>query len=281
MGLDMMNDMQAFFEQGSELMPWLVDSVMNLIVGIVIFFVGKYIASKVAKWCENRLLKSSVDKAVAGFASSILYALMFAGIALMALGQIGVETTSFIAILGAAGLAVGLALQGSLSNFASGVLIILLRPFRSGDFIDAGGQMGTVNRIELFHTYLKTPDNRVIIVPNSSVMNGSIVNFSRESTRRLDLVVGISYDADIRLAKQIMEDIVNADERILKDPTCVIAVSELADSSVNFFLRPWVASGDYWTVRADLLEKIKYTFDERGVGIPYPQMDVHVHKQES
>lgn len=276
-----MNELETLFDQGSEWMPWLADSAINLAVGLVVFFVGKFIASKVAHWCEKRLLKASVDQAVAGFASSILYALMFAGIALMALGQIGVETTSFIAILGAAGLAVGLALQGSLSNFASGVLIILLRPFRSGDFIDAGGQMGTVNRIELFHTYLKTPDNRVIIVPNSSVMNGSIVNFSREATRRLDLVIGISYDADIRLAKQIMEEIVNADERILKDPKCLIAVSELADSSVNFFLRPWVASGDYWAVRADLLEKIKYTFDERGVGIPYPQMDVHLHKQEA
>ena len=276
-----MNELEKLFEQGSEMMPWLTDSVINLIVGLVVFFVGKYIASKVSHWCEKRMLKASVDQAVAGFASSILYALMFAGVALMALGQIGVETTSFIAILGAAGLAVGLALQGSLSNFASGVLIILLRPFRSGDFIDAAGQMGTVNRIELFHTYLKTPDNRVIIIPNSSVMNGSIVNFSREATRRLDLVIGISYDADIRLAKQIMEEIVEADERILKDPKCLIAVSELADSSVNFFLRPWVASGDYWAVRADLLEKIKYTFDERGVGIPYPQMDVHLHQQES
>ena len=276
-----MNDLEKLFEQGSEMMPWLTDSVINLIVGLVVFFVGKYIASKVSHWCEKRMLKASVDQAVAGFASSILYALMFAGVALMALGQIGVETTSFIAILGAAGLAVGLALQGSLSNFASGVLIILLRPFRSGDFIDAAGQMGTVNRIELFHTYLKTPDNRVIIIPNSSVMNGSIVNFSREATRRLDLVIGISYDADIRLAKQIMEEIIEADERILKDPKCLIAVSELADSSVNFFLRPWVASGDYWAVRADLLEKIKYTFDERGVGIPYPQMDVHLHQQES
>ncbi|WP_206612578.1 mechanosensitive ion channel family protein [Marinomonas hwangdonensis] len=276
-----MNDINAFLEMGSEWTPWLIDNMVNLVVGLVVFFVGKFIASKVSQWCEKRLLKASVDQAVAGFASSILYALMFAGVALMALGQIGVQTTSFIAILGAAGLAVGLALQGSLSNFASGVLIILLRPFRSGDFIDAGGQMGTVNRIELFHTYLKTPDNRVIIVPNSAVMDGSIVNFSRESTRRLDLVIGISYDADIRLAKQIMQEIVDADERILKEPSCLIAVSELADSSVNFFLRPWVASGDYWTVRADLLEKIKYTFDERGVGIPYPQMDVHVHKQES
>lgn len=276
-----MNDINAFLEMGSEWTPWLIDNMVNLVVGLVVFFVGKFIASKVSQWCEKRLLKASVDQAVAGFASSILYALMFAGVALMALGQIGVQTTSFIAILGAAGLAVGLALQGSLSNFASGVLIILLRPFRSGDFIDAGGQMGTVNRIELFHTYLKTPDNRVIIVPNSAVMDGSIVNFSRESTRRLDLVIGISYDADIRLAKQIMQEIVDADERILKEPSCLIAVSELADSSVNFFLRPWVASGDYWAVRADLLEKIKYTFDERGVGIPYPQMDVHVHKQES
>ncbi|MDP5056679.1 MAG: mechanosensitive ion channel [Marinomonas hwangdonensis] len=276
-----MNDINAFLEMGSEWTPWLIDNMVNLVVGLVVFFAGKFVASKVSQWCEKRLLKASVDQAVAGFASSILYALMFAGVVLMALGQIGVQTTSFIAILGAAGLAVGLALQGSLSNFASGVLIILLRPFRSGDFIDAGGQMGTVNRIELFHTYLKTPDNRVIIVPNSAVMDGSIVNFSRESTRRLDLVIGISYDADIRLAKQIMQEIVDADERILKEPSCLIAVSELADSSVNFFLRPWVASGDYWTVRADLLEKIKYTFDERGVGIPYPQMDVHVHKQES
>lgn len=276
-----MEEINALLDVSSEWTPWLASNMVNLAIGLVIFFVGKFIASRVSQWCETRLIKASVDKAVAGFASSILYALLFAGVALMALGQIGVQTTSFIAILGAAGLAVGLALQGSLSNFASGVLIILLRPFRSGDFIDAGGQMGTVNRIELFHTYLKTPDNRVIIVPNSSIMNGSIVNFSREATRRLDLIIGISYDSDIRLAKQIMQEIVDADERVLKDPACLIVVSELGDSSVNFFLRPWVASADYWTVRASLLEKIKYTFDERGIGIPYPQMDVHVHKQES
>lgn len=276
-----MNDMQDLLDQGSEWVPLITDGLINLFFGLVIFFVGKFIASKIAKWCENRMLKSSVDKAVAGFTSSILYALMFAGITLMALGQIGVETTSFIAILGAAGLAVGLALQGSLSNFASGVLIILLRPFKSGDFIDGAGQMGTVDRIELFHTYLKTPDNRVVIIPNSAVMGGSIVNFSREATRRVDLVIGISYDADIRLAKQIMEEIIAADERILKDPACTIAVSELADSSVNFVVRPWVKAADYWTVRADVLEKVKYAFDERGVGIPYPQMDVHLHQQES
>ncbi|MEO9275682.1 mechanosensitive ion channel domain-containing protein [Marinomonas sp. 5E14-1] len=273
--------MQDLLDQGSGWLPLITDGLINLSFGLVIFFIGKFIASKVAKWCEKRMLKSSVDKAVAGFTSSILYALMFAAVTLMALGQVGVETTSFIAILGAAGLAVGLALQGSLSNFASGVLIIILRPFKSGDFIDGAGQMGTVDRIELFHTYLKTTDNRVVIIPNSAMMGGSIVNFSREATRRVDLVVGISYDADIRLAKQIMEEIVAADERILKDPECTIAVSELADSSVNFVVRPWVNAADYWTVRADVLEKVKYAFDERGVGIPYPQMDVHLHKKES
>lgn len=276
-----MDDVQDLFDKGSEWMPIITDSLINIVIGLVIFFVGKFLATKVSVWCERRMLKSNVDKAVAGFTSSILYALMFAGIVLMALGQIGVETTSFIAILGAAGLAVGLALQGSLSNFASGVLIIILRPFKSGDFIDAAGQMGTVDRIELFCTFLKTPDNRVVIVPNSAITGGSIVNFSREKTRRVDLVVGISYDADIRTAKQILEEIMEADERILKDPAYTIAVSELADSSVNFVVRPWVNAADYWTVRADVLEKVKYAFDERGIGIPFPQMDVHLHKEEA
>jgi small conductance mechanosensitive channel len=273
------NNMNDVLDQGASWAPWIMEMMLNLAIAIAIFIVGKMLASKVAKFVENRMLKSNVDKAVAGFASSILYALMFAGIALMALGQLGIETTSFIAILGAAGLAVGLALQGSLSNFASGVLIILFRPFKAGDFIDAAGQAGTVDRIELFSTYMKTPDNRVIIIPNSAIANGAIVNFSKEKTRRIDLVIGISYDADIKLAKNIMQEIVDADERILKDPACGIAVVELADSSVNFNLRPWVNAADYWAVRADILEKIKYTFDEQGVGIPYPQMDVHIQKE--
>jgi small conductance mechanosensitive channel len=275
-----MQDINALIEQGQAWLPWVMEKSVGLVVGIVIFFIGKFIAHKIAHWCEQRMLKANVDKAVAGFSSSILYALMFAAVTLMALGQIGVQTTSFIAILGAAGLAVGLALQGSLSNFASGVLIILLRPFRAGDFVDAGGQMGTVDRIELFHTYLKTPDNRVIIMPNSTIMDGSIVNFSREATRRLDLVIGISYDSDIRQARNLIQGILDTDERVLKDPATVIWVSELADSSVNFSVRAWVASGDYWALRSDLLEKIKYCFDENGVGIPFPQMDVHLSKQD-
>lgn len=275
-----MNELDKWMDEGSQWLPWLTDKGIAVIAAIVIFFVGKWIAKRIAGWLEKRMLNSNVDKAVAGFASSILYALMFAGVVLMALGQVGVETTSFIAILGAAGLAIGLALQGSLSNFASGVLIILLRPFRAGDFVDAAGQSGTVDRIELFHTQLKTPDNRIIIIPNSAVMSGSIVNFSRESTRRLDLVIGISYESDIRKARDLLKDILANDERVLKDPAAVIWVSELADSSVNFAVRPWVKSGDYWGLRSDLLEKIKYTFDENGIGIPYPQMDVHVSKED-
>ena len=276
-----MKDIERLFDHGSQWMPLITEGATNLVIGLVIFFIGKFVAAKLAKWCEHLMLKSSVDKAVVGFSSSIIYALLFAAVILMALDQVGVETTSFIAILGAAGLAIGLALQGSLSNFASGVLIILLRPFKSGDYIEGGGQSGSVDKIELFHTYLKTPDNRVVIIPNASMMNGSIINYSREKTRRLDLVVGISYDADIRQAKQIMEEIVAADDRILKDPECVIAVAELADNSVNFNLRPWVKSEDYWNVRADLLETVKYAFDKNDIGIPYPQMDVHLHKETS
>ena len=275
-----MDELTNLLDEGSQWLPWLTEKGVSIIVGILIFFIGKMIAHRISGWIEQRLLKSKVDKAVAGFASSILYALMFAGIVLMALGQIGVETTSFIAILGAAGLAVGLALQGSLSNFASGVLIILLRPFKTGDFVEVGGQMGTVDRIELFHTYLKTLDNRSVILPNSSVMDDTIINFSAHSTRRLDLTIGISYDADIRQARALMKGILDSDERVLKDPAYAIFVSELADSSVNFSVRAWVNSSDLLQFKSDLLEKVKYTFDENGVGIPYPQMDVHLSKAD-
>ena len=275
-----MDELTNLLDEGSQWLPWLTEKGVSIIVGILIFFIGKMIAHRISGWIEQRLLKSKVDKAVAGFASSILYALMFAGIVLMALGQIGVETTSFIAILGAAGLAVGLVLQGSLSNFASGVLIILLRPFKTGDFVEVGGQMGTVDRIELFHTYLKTLDNRSVILPNSSVMDDTIINFSAHSTRRLDLTIGISYDADIRQARDLMKGILDSDERVLKDPAYAIFVSELADSSVNFSVRAWVNSSDLLQFKSDLLEKVKYTFDENGVGIPYPQMDVHLSKAD-
>ena len=275
-----MNELQDLMEQGSEWLPWLTEKGVSIIAGIVILIAGKWIAKRVADWVEKRMLASKVDKAVAGFTSSILYALMFAAIVLMALGQIGIQTTSFIAILGAAGLAVGLALQGSLSNFASGVLMILLRPFKAGDFVEVAGQMGTVDRIELFHTYMKTLDNRSVILPNSSVMDDTIINYSAQSTRRLDLTIGISYDSDIRKARDLMKGILDNDERVLLDPAYAIFVSELADSSVNFSVRIWVKSGDLLQFKSDFLETVKYTFDENGVGIPYPQMDVHLSKAD-
>ena len=249
-------------------------------IALVIFLIG----SRVAKFCSNLtekgFAKKKVDKAVGSFVASIVFTLVFAVTILMALSQIGIETTSFIAILGAAGLAVGLALQGSLSNFASGVLIILLRPFKSGDFVEAGNKMGTVKKIEIFSTELRTPDNKVIIVPNSQIMSGAITNFSRESTRRIDLVIGVSYDADLRQAKEVLKSVLDAETRILKDPAYTVAVSELGDSSVNFVVRPWVNAADYWPTYWSLMENIKIALDDANIAIPFPQMDVHLHKQD-
>ena len=192
------------------------------------------------------------------------------------LSQLGVQTTSLIAILGAAGLAVGLALQGSLANFAAGVLLLVFKPFKVGDFVEAGGVLGVVEELRVFNSVLRTPDNREITVPNGKIYNDVITNFSARDTRRIDLVVGISYDADIRKAKEIVESILNNDERVLKDPAPTWGVMDLADSSVNLYIRPWVASADYWNARCDLLEVIKTSFDANGIGIPFPQMDVHL-----
>lgn len=253
---------------------------VQIVIALIIFLLG----SRIAKFCQNLTEKAfdkkKVDKAVGSFVGSIVYAIVFIATILMALSQVGIETTSFIAILGAAGLAVGLALQGSLSNFASGVLIILLRPFKSGDWIEAGGKAGTVKKIEIFSTELRTPDNKVIILPNSSIMSGPIVNYSREATRRIDLVIGVGYDADLRKAKQVLKSVLDNESRILKDPAYTVAVSELADSSVNFVVRPWVNGADYWPTYFDLMENIKISLDDADITIPFPQMDVHLHKDD-
>ena len=253
---------------------------IQAVVALIIFLLGGRIAKFCAGLTEKAFAKKKVDKAVGSFVSSIVYAIVFMATILMALSQVGIETTSFIAILGAAGLAVGLALQGSLSNFASGVLIILLRPFKSGDWVEAGGKSGTVMKIEIFSTEFRTPDNKVIIMPNSSIMNGPIVNYSREATRRIDLVIGVGYDADLRKAKEVLKSVLDNEKRILKDPAYTVAVSELADSSVNFIVRPWVNSADYWPTYWDLMERIKIALDDAEINIPFPQMDVHFHKQD-
>tara|TARA_B100001059_G_scaffold216738_1_gene235395 strand:+ start:321 stop:1127 length:807 start_codon:yes stop_codon:yes gene_type:complete len=258
----------------------IIHYAVQAVLALIIFFIG----SRIAKFCEGLTEKAfdkkKVDKAVGSFVASIVYAIVFAATILMALSQLGIETTSFIAILGAAGLAVGLALQGSLSNFASGVLIILLRPFKSGDYVEAGGKAGTVKKIEIFSTEMRTPDNKVIVMPNSKIMGDAIVNYSRESTRRIDLVIGVGYDADLKEAKAVLKSVLDKETRLLKDPAYTVAVSELADSSVNFVVRPWVNSADYWPTYFDLMENIKIALDDANITIPFPQMDVHLHKED-
>lgn len=271
-----METLTELFEQNHEFMLGLL---LQLFAAIVIFYIGRMVARGISGLLERGLLSRNIDKTVVSFLSSIVYALLMIATVLMALSQIGVQTTSFIAILGAAGLAVGLALQGSLANFASGVLIILFRPFKSGDFIDAGGITGTVDKIEIFQTTMKTPDNKRVIVPNAKITGGHITNFSAESTRRVDLVIGISYDSDLLKAKNILKDIINNDERVLPEPAPNIQVSELADSSVNIIVRPWVKTEDYWGVYWDTLERVKLAFDAQDIGIPFPQMDVHIKKE--
>ncbi|KAF7775496.1 small conductance mechanosensitive channel [Pseudoalteromonas citrea] len=251
---------------------------VQIILAIIILLIGVKVAKFCAGLTEKAFSKRNIDKAVGGFVANIIYALVFAATILMALSQVGIQTTSFVAILGAAGLAVGLALQGSLSNFASGVLIIMLRPFKSGDFIEAGGKSGSVEKIEIFSTELRTPDNKVIIMPNSAIMSGAIVNYSREKTRRIDLVIGVSYEADLKQTKQVLQQVLDQESRLLKTPAYTVAVSELADSSVNFVVRPWVNTSDYWPTYFSLVENIKLALDDAGIAIPFPQMDVHLHK---
>lgn len=250
----------------------------QIIMAIAIFIIGKWLAKKISNAIVNGMNKKEVDKTISNFAGSMIHTALLAFVIIAALGQLGIQTASFVAIIAAAGLAVGFALQGSLSNFASGVLLILFRPIRSGDFVEAAGQAGVVSEVGIFCTIMKTGDNKVIIIPNSNIMGGNITNYSMEPTRRIDMVIGVSYDADLRKAKEVLADIVAKEDRILKEPAVTIAVAELADSSVNFVLRPWVNSGDYWPTKFELLETIKIRFDEENIGIPFPQLDVHLQK---
>ncbi len=255
-----------------------IDWAIQIGIAIAIFIVGKIVARMISNLLERAMRKSGTDNMLVGFIGNITYGVLLIAVVLAAVDSLGVNVTSLMAILGAAGLAVGLALKDSLGNFAAGVMIIIFRPFKIGDFITAGGVSGVVDEIGLFATLMHTGDNQRIIVPNSGILGGNITNTSALPTRRVDLVFGIGYDDNIGQAREIMMAIIEADERILKDPAPAIAVGELGDSSVNLNVRPWVNSGDYWPVRADLLENIKVKFDEAGISIPYPQQDVHMHE---
>ncbi|MFL0801365.1 MAG: mechanosensitive ion channel [Agarilytica sp.] len=248
----------------------------KIVLAIAVYILGKWIAKTLVNVMEKTLLARGVDETVAIFTKNICYYALFTMVIIAALGQLGVQTASFVAIIGAAGLAVGFALQGSLANFAAGVLIIMFRPFKIGDFVEAGGTSGVVNEISIFSTIFKTPDNKTVIIANSTIMGGNIVNYSSEATRRVDLTVGVSYTADLNQVKQELQNIAEAESRLLSDKDVTIAVAELADCSVNLVFRVWVKSEDYWPTFFDLTEKVKTTFDEKGIEIPFPQLDVFV-----
>ncbi len=249
----------------------------RILYALAIFLIGRFISKRIINALKGLMEKRNVDQALITFLGSVIYYAFMAVILLAALSKVGVETTSFIAMLGAAGLAVGLALQGSLSNFAAGILIILFRPFRVGNFIEGGGAMGSVKEINMLVTVLATPDNKMVIVPNSAIMSANIVNFNGYPTRRVDLTFGISYDDDFEKAKAILTDIVVKHPKVLADPAPTIRMMTHAESSINIVVRPWVSGADYWAVYYDITEQVKARFDAEGISIPYPQRDVHVY----
>ena len=252
--------------------------ILNTVLALAILIIGRFIARHVSARVGSAVEKSNDDVTLGKFVASLTYVALIAFIIIAAMGQLGIETASLVAILAAAGLAIGLALQGSLANFASGVMLIIFRPLKVGDFVEAGGATGTVREIGIFTSILSSPDNKKIYVPNANLTGANIINYSAFGTRRIDLVAGVSYGDSLDLVKATLEQILAEDDRILTDPAPTIAVLELADSSVNFAVRPWVKEEDYWDVRFDTQEKIKQRFDEKGISIPFPQQDVHLIK---
>lgn len=250
--------------------------LQNLAIAIIVYFIGIWIAKRLVGFIDKLMGLRGIDEALRGFLHAVLSVVFTVVVILVAVEQLGLDTTSLLALLGAAGLAVALALKDSLSNFAAGVMLIAFKPFTVGAYVEAGGTAGIVEKITIFNTILRSPDNKVITVPNSQIYSSSITNYSARDTRRVDLVFGISYDDDMRKARQLIKQVLDADERILEDPEPIIAVDALADSSVNFVVRPWCATADYWPLRWSLIENIKQTFDDNGITIPFPQRDVHL-----
>ena len=249
---------------------------LKILAALLIFVLGRWVARRITRLVMRLLRKNKVDETLVGFLENVFYYSLLVLVIIAAAAQLGINTASLLTVVGAAGLAVGLALKDSLSNIASGVILVLFRPFRVGDFVEAGGVTGKVHQIQIFNTVLNTADNRRVIVPNSSITTGTITNVTANPTRRVDLVMGIGYDDDIPGAKAVIAEVLSAEERILKDPVPVVAVHELADSSVNLVVRPWVRAEDYWSVYWTLTEEIKLAFDREGISIPFPQRDIHM-----
>jgi small conductance mechanosensitive channel len=254
---------------------------LRVISAIAIIVIGRWVAKGITRIIERLMQKRKVDETLVSFVSNLGYVAMLAFVIIAALNKLGIQTASFIAVVGAAGLAIGLALQGSLSNFAAGILMIIFRPFKVGDYIEGAGVAGTVEAIQIFTTQLKTPDNKTVIIPNSKISSDNIVNYSTKGTRRVELVFGIAYDDDIDQARQIIMDIIEKDERVFKDPEPIVVLSELADSSVNLTMRAWSKSGDHWNIFFETNEKVKKAFDAQGITIPFPQRDVHIYEHKT
>ncbi len=258
--------------------PLIVEYGTGLIYALLVLFIGLWIAKLITNSVKKLMLKSHLDDSLVPFLGSLISTILKLLVIISALGMLGIEMTSFIAILGAAGLAVGMALSGTLQNFAGGVMILIFKPFKAGDFIDAQGHMGVVKEIQIFNTILTTGDNKTVIIPNGGLSTGAMVNFSTQATRRVDWTFGIGYGDDADKAKQVLRALLDTDKRVLQSPEPFIALSELADSSVNFVVRAWVNAADYWGVYFDMNENVYKTFEKEGLNIPYPQMDVHLDK---
>lgn len=271
-----MEEVYNYTDQLGELI-WLYGP--KIVLALITLIAGLWIISIITKSIGKAMNKRQVDPSLAPFLRSMISAVLKVMLFISVIGMVGIEATSFVAVLGAAGLAVGLALQGTLQNFAGGVIILLLKPFKVGDWVDAAGYAGTIHAIQIFNTYLKTPDNKTIIIPNGQLANSSMINFSSEPRRRVDWTFGVGYGDSAQKTRDTLMELINADDRILKDPEPFIALSELGDSSVNFVVRVWVEAGDYWGVYFDMNENVYNKFNEVGLNIPFPQMDVHLHKE--
>lgn len=258
-------------------MHYVSDYGPRIIAAILILLIGLWVCRLLRRLTERVMEKRHIDPLIANFVGTVVYVLLILVVVIAAISKLGVQTTSLIAVLGAAGLAIGLALQGSLSNLASGVIIISLRPFKVGDYVEAGSNAGIIEGIHLFYTRMRSPDNKEIMIPNSTITSSAIVNYSARPERRCDMVFGVSYEADLDKARRIIQELLDRDERVLKDPAPVIVLGELADSSVNFWVRPWVKTDDLWNFKWDYTEAVKKRFDEEGIVIPFPQRDVHYY----
>jgi len=249
---------------------------LQVIAAIVILVVGRWLAKLISKLIAKAMKRAKIDDILTNFVKNLSYVALLVFVVIAAMNKLGIDTTSFAVVVGAAGLAIGFALQGSLANFAAGIMLIIFKPFKVGDFVELAGKKGTVKEIQIFNTILNSPDNVRVIIPSGQVTGSNIMNFTVNGTRRVDLVVGVSYDDDLKKAKQVIEHVLAEDNRILADPPTTVAVSELGDSSVNFVVRPWVKTADYWNVYFNITENVKIALDKNGITIPYPQRDIHM-----